>query len=454
MYKALKETTHHALVAAVIASFVFIAEQQHLLGWLDAISIRMSQAINLDNHQVNSADIPDDTPVVLHITDTMYENVFFQKAPLDRSKLAILIDEITKKKPAAIAIDLDLSPGADEFFLPSIAQIELDRSLKKATRGCSPKEKCITLVTPQIVQSEEVRAQQYHWMKSRCIDGIEFSFPTLVMHQAVAISYPSSLPNLGNVVPRAGAGRNTKEGLCGYISAHNHSQFFSYQNLATAGRGIKTRQLNTSFFHYLKDPSSKLELNLDTIDDVANLELKNKVVFLGGSYGKGDTFLTVTGAFSGVSLHAAGYFSKIHSITNTTHAAAFFLDIIIGILLGFIFVFSWELYGRSKSSYLKISSIVNYLKMRSLLIINLFLMLFILIAFYLVSGYLLEAQLWLNPGPLVIGMFIHGLLTSKHTTHVEHECGHGYTKGLIRHHPDLIWQIPLITFVLFSFFHH
>jgi len=451
-----KHAIHHAWTAAIIASFIFLAERQHLLGWLDVISIRVAHSIHLDNDHLPDTQKLNNAPIVLHIGDKMYERFFFQKSPLDRTKLSLIIQDIINEQPDSVAIDIDLSPGADEFFSPSQSQRDLDSMLKKAANSCLLGAKCITLVTPHRVQSKDIQGYQYNWMKDRCLEGVEFAYPTLTANHALIISYPSSLPNLGNVVlSNAGSSPYLRRGLCEYINSHTAEQFFNHQKLATSPAGFGTRQLNASYFQLINEKTSRVGFKLNALSDIPLDTLRGKVVFLGGSYGKDDSFYTVAGKYAGVFIHAAGYYSGVYSISPISHVGAFIVDIIIGVILGFVFSILWEVYRYFRSNYENSVGVKNYIIMRSMMFFILAILLFFLILFCAYSARLLDLQFWLNPGPLVIGMFIHSLLTKdSEQEHSEHKGLRQNVLHLIKHHPDLVWQLPLILFVVLGFFHH
>lgn len=450
------EAIHHALVAAVIASFIVLAENGNYLAWLDAISIRIAQASNLDVSNVKqlTPTINNKTPIVLHIGDAMFEKAFLQRSPLDKNSLSTVIQTITDMAPRTLAIDIDLSPGADEFYQFSQTQKVLDQVLSKAAKSCENESKCVVLVVPTLNASQALRYSQYEWMRERCLDGVEFAFSTLVIHQTVSISYPDSLPTLGNVAYDELQNGSDSNGLCAYIESHDADEFFKYQLLKTSPVNIKSKQFNTDYFHLLKtthDYSYEL-----TSSSELPINVKELVVFLGGSYGNDDQFVTSAGEFSGVFLHAAGYFTNIFPVNNIGHGAAFILDIIVGVVLGFIFVGLWQKYRATKDAFVAATTrsehVRQYVYMRTILVINVSLMFIILLIIYYFSGALLEQQLWLNPGPLVIGMFVHGLISKDAEEHSKHE--NKNWKNMLKNHPDLIWQLPLILFVMFQLFLH
>ena len=68
------------------------------------------------------------------------------------------------------------------------------------------------------------------------------------------------------------------------------------------------------------------------------------------------------------------------------------------------------------------------------------------------SGFLFNLHLWLNPLPVVIGMFIDGLLHSRREKHHDPAS----IRELVNGHPDIVLQVVFVTGVLvyvFAFAH-
>jgi CHASE2 domain-containing sensor protein len=485
LVKYLHDGLHHALTAAVIASCLFALESYHLLEWLDAVSIRVSQS-SLNDKRLGGAEggsPSDHTPVVFHIGDQMYEQSFFQKSPLDRGVLAQVFENISKEKPAMIVVDLDLSPGADELYSPSDGQLSLDRKLDSIAEHCQKKysRACLVLALPIQTKWKPLRNKQYKWMKERCEAGAEFAMPTVFTHKAVAISYPKSLPNLAEVAFEELQHLNGKErlpeehkqlegessSLCDSLHEYeSYTEFYGHYNHLEKFHE-EAVQFNTLFFHWLNRPNSLINYELMREEIPSNTKITGKTVFIGGSYGDDDRYLTTAGEMSGVFLHAAGLYSLFYPVKSTGHGWAFLLDVLVGVLLGFLFVYMWGKYNSRVNDYrenskpnakLTVALIRSFILMRLCLFINLTVVTLLVVVAYILASSALELRLWLNPGPLIIGMFIHGFLCSKENeerSHIDEECTKGaQTLGMLKEHPDLIWQVPLIISIIYLISKH
>jgi hypothetical protein len=188
--------------------------------------------------------------------------------------------------------------------------------------------------------------------------------------------------------------------------------------LLKASNENDSRLYNVDYFRDLRTANSNLIIELHNQLPISSKHnIANKIVFLGGSYGKDDKFQTVEGDFGGVFLHAAGLYSFIEPVERSSHLWAVLVDVVTGVLLGYLFVFLWRKYNSCKYNYEKAEGYLDMLKkyilMRFWLILNLAVMGLLLITAYYLSGYLLRYQLWLNPGPIIVGMFLDALLCSR-----------------------------------------
>lgn len=192
------EYAHHLLTAAVIASFTLCFDVYGTLNWLDTISLRLANTLN--QHQLIKQSSTPDSPVTILITDSLYEDVFDQSSPLDRGKLATLIEPILAQDPALLAVDIDFSPGANDRDGKNVGQIKLNNLLDTAAKeGCTSQQKngkhggCkIVLAKPFPVASPSLQKLQFDWMKARCAAGVQFADVKLFQHQNTVLNLSST----------------------------------------------------------------------------------------------------------------------------------------------------------------------------------------------------------------------------------------------------------------------
>lgn len=471
---------HHLLMAAVIASCTLLVEISGSLDWLDAVTLRLASSYNSQDASNSKTDISASTaaelPTTLLINDQIFESYFLQSSPLRREKLALLINRISEQHPKLLAIDIDLAPGADDPLGNSPAQVKLDRQLDSSARGlCATADshgegRCkIVLTLPMPVASEPLKQLQFDWIKARCAAGIEFASASLLSHQGTIIRQSANTPNLGNV-----SAWWFKQDAVEHAPQHAHSEhpsydyfcksaaqyqsgkdFFSLVNLDAIANGDgKTVPLNTHYFSLAADDDIQLQKDVKGVEPLipAIPNASQRAIFLGGSYGVTDKFDTALGKFDGVSIHAASFYGNLNGVANASHVFAWGLDILIGLFLGILFQALWEKYNeaadRQKASEpISLSTrAVQYL-VAKLWLLGIFALLALLAMIFLYSAStLLSHGLWLNPGPIVIGMFLDSLLSSRSKHHAAHIDGF---QSLLKQHPDMLWQFVLVGYVLY-----
>ncbi|HZP39671.1 MAG TPA: hypothetical protein VFE48_24620 [Methylomirabilota bacterium] len=177
--------------------------------------------------------------------------------------------------------------------------------------------------------------------------------------------------------------------------------------------------------------------------------LRDRVVFLGD-----DAFLTRVlhvNRTPEIDLQAAVYYSNLHGAIGLKHAAAFVLEVALGAVFGVMFAMSWGAYRSAKVRMDQVpahgvaglaAKMPLYLRARGWLAWNLALLAGIVWVMFYAAHWLLRQDIWINPVPLVIGMSLKGLLASRHLDG-EHEPRDWWS--FYNHHPDVVWQVPVIV---------
>ena len=194
--------------------------------------------------------------------------------------------------------------------------------------------------------------------------------------------------------------------------------------------------------------------------DVANLRrdepiakiipagLEGRVVFLG------DDFLRVNlltdKDVPEVAFNAAVYYSNVHGAIGVNHVIAFWLDVLLGSLLGVLFAWSWKAYGRARRAMDQLPARTlggifvkapAYFRSLGILVLNLIILAGLTWAMFAIANFFLRKGVWINPLPLVLGISIKALLASRQIGE-EHQAQDRWT--FYNQHPDVLLQIPII----------
>jgi hypothetical protein len=186
--------------------------------------------------------------------------------------------------------------------------------------------------------------------------------------------------------------------------------------------------------------------------------LRDRVVFLGD-----DEFVTRVLHFDAtpwVDFQAAVYYSNLHGAISLKHAFGFLFDVVLGSLLGLLLMWSWRGYGRARMRMDQVEAVTVggvfaklpfYLRARGVLLCNLVLLGGLAWVMFVAADWLLRRDVWINPLPLVIGMSIKGLLSSRQLRD-DREPRDWW--AFYNRHPDVLPQILIIVisigFVLYG----
>lgn len=416
---------HHFIVALLVASVVTLLHAHGALGWLDAV---MLNAAGQAQGQGSAAAEPNgDMPVVLIIGAELYERDFAQTSPLNRRKLAQLIRSIVQDEgqaPDLLVVDLDLSPipgGEDK----KLAQGELDDALEKLVAAGTR----LLLPLPARAVTPELQALKFSWLERVCrwnIPGqparVALGLTEVKEHLGRVLQYDKRQATLGVVA----ADFARADFLCRRVledpakwRAPFVSTLFNSRIFDTGDSGGGLKPFNARFFRSLDD-------HLLVADSINRLpiatgggrpSLVGRTIFLGGGYDEKDRFLTpldpAGSKVEGVVIHAATGFSARHPVTVGDGLFAFGLDIVLGLLIGYFFHWTWGWFRRVQDGA-EHAGWPGYLAVRGSLLLNLTLPV-VLIVFFMIlaSDYLYPRNYWVNPGPIILGVFAKFLITSR-----------------------------------------
>ena len=344
-----------AALVVILGSFSFFER-------LESITYRLTSSMQVPfvSNTAALAEDPANIPRVLLISSDMYEKVFQQVSPLNRGRLEEVFSSILGAGPAALAVDLDISPT----LASGPEQDRLDQALLGAARRTH-----IVLATPFPVENAALRLEKFHWMQKLCNGGVHFGVPTLHAADGMVLRYNPEVPTFPQVA--AGLAGGTRES--DHESSHEHAKgppaanacqkladghieradFLDpgfFVNTDGQGPGLKNMKLiNANYF----DPA--MEAQISAFSSVAEIpgakELGGRVVFLGGQYGIDDRFETLNGERYGAVIHAAIFYSLTHPLKEVPEWICRLVDVLLGTVLAAVFQALWGAYYRNLNLY-------------------------------------------------------------------------------------------------------
>ncbi|KAB8045211.1 CHASE2 domain-containing protein [Janthinobacterium aquaticum] len=467
---------HHVIGATLIASLMLALEGLHVLEWLDAAMLRFSA-----EHGELVRERKDQgaryRPGIIEIDQPAFEQVFQEREPLERARLEQLIASAAERGSKVLAIDLDLAPAVHE------EQHEggrpLDRLLDKlATDGHQ-----LVLILPE----ESPRNANLPWIRARCEAGVHFASPQIRERMGAVTRIELKSPVLAAVTFELAHGvheQEHKQPLPGILSEQKEvvglanrvcqlaKRTGSEKELARwafepvihgDAKDAKEQNAVTAPFHpsamaaEFLDPTRTRARLIDGKAAVSPDALRKNVVYIGTSYDPRDRYTTAEGEQSSLHLHAAAHASLGIGTADVNKYVVFAADIVIGVLLGCLFGGLWTLYGRAELAIDKrmeepdigrlhrMGTLAEFYGIRVILcVVWASPVLIGLLAIYLSHG-ALEQGWWVNPGPLIAGMFLHAMSLRDEAHHPHEEVpGLNVWAQLRRTHPGIVLvQAPL-----------
>lgn len=396
----LHETLHHAALALVVASLVFLLEMAGALHWLDSVSLRLANEFNREALLAAAGQPEPDDPRVVGISAAQYETLFGQQSPLPRAPLVDLLAPLLDARPARVVIDLDLSPGG----MDDAAQASLDELLAQAAGNGVD----LVLATPVPVATDDLYARKYAWMRGLCAAGVRFGYPWVPLSQGVALRFTTLPGVLVDVAHRHGTQPGDPCALVGEGPAR--AVFLSADFPLALHAAQRTAELPLPMPVLARIDRAQ---SAGVVADAA--ALAGRTVFVGGVYDGHDRFPTVYGEVSGLVLHAAAWRAISQQTAVVSHGWAFLVDLVIGVLAGFLFHLTWRAHAVANRRLVAAPRNFrrHYLVARLTVLGNLLALGGTVALVFSWSGWLLEHNLWNNPGPMLVGVFIKMAVASR-----------------------------------------
>jgi CHASE2 domain len=436
---------HYASHALVIASATLLLDHAGMLEWLDTIALRLASTYasgtGTDDTSAPSREraavLP---PAIVAIDDTLWETDFRQASPLRRDVLRTLVAGIIAHRPDELFIDLDLSPGpaAQPPDEDDRAQGDLDALL--AAASASGKTRMV-LAAPFPVEDNALRESKRQWMLRLCASGVEFGLAQIDSVQGTVLRQNFNLPLLfarpRHAPIRHDEGDTAATGttLCALAGTAAGAIFLDpraeAQRRSLYGWVPSTYPVRPDAF--TAQPGRDLFL-LARADDVSRLpDFAGRTVFFGSNADVRDRFITVRGEMTGLRVHAAMYANALHPPERLAerHVASYLMEWALGIVAGIAFASGWRRYNDATLRATRDGAIswADAWRPWGWLLFNLAgLVLTVWVLMY-IAGRTLAGWGWINPAPVIVGMFIDSLIGSRtdpaHDRHAAHGAPHG-----------------------------
>jgi len=424
--KKWNEFIHHLTVAWLLACILTVTKSYHWLDSLDVISMRMAVTwLNLSPTE----NLPEEakqqkSSLVVTISDELFEQHFNQSSPLDRSKLSDLLDKllapIPEDMPKVLVIDLDLSPIKKRSDWTD-AETRLYAKLKEFAY-----KRRIVLMTPLVVMSPEAIQAKQEWMQYLCegndiygASGIHFAYPDLQtelsyvlrhwvgmpsLAETAALPFPAAKPDYANTVwvSRLPC-KLIENGDTGFINR------MAWQANPTPWKTEKVDLYPINWRIFGNIDVIRL-IDSKMLDDLSlgKKLTDSRAVFIGGDYGLGDEYNTPLGRLQGIYIHAASFETQFHKVGKANKLLVFIVDIFLGILAGYAFKFTWAQYHLQRNKGEQLAA-VFFGSLHLLVLIG------GIVVLMLFSGWLLiEGKYWIQPAPVLLGMFIDSQISHFH----------------------------------------
>jgi len=386
------------------ASSLVLEHETGYLDWLDVAMLQVVPAVDIVPFRPPRDVAPE--ILVLTIGDRFFETEFGGQTPIPRAAFTELLKAVVKTfRPKVLAVDYDLSPGCGDLAKgkPAGDRPECGGALRRDEAGrrqlddyvrSRPVEQLV-LIRPLPVGDPALCKIRLEWERRMRGAGVKFGEPDLVHHGLfdAVVKYErrpdsfahqihcSAFPEGDACVessPHAGAERcRTREQLRTQPIARKK---LDPLNFLHAVRGVPTYEL----------------ANRDSVEAARAYHRGDfRVVFVGGDYDSSDLFNTPVGEKSGVALHAYSAYS-IHHRLPSQHGWALVIDVALGTLAGVFLLKSWGEGYAQGGPFERL-----WRACLSLGILGLAWALILLVA----RGLMLQ-DMWINPGPMLVAMFV------------------------------------------------
>ncbi len=445
----------------MMAMLTLVLDHAHVLDWLDAGMLRLVGARN--GAPTALADpFAANRPVIVDIDRRAYGDLFDERSPLDRYRLAELFGLLDRPAVRVVAVDIDVSPALSSQATPG--QDLLDRTIDRlASAGRS-----VVLVLPDPSPSDAKLA----WIRARCtMPGIHFASPLIRERFGAVTLADTKIPTLSAVaygLTHPGAEHGAlKRRVCELAATSTSDQsLVDAAGRASEADGDLPLHPHAVAASYLIPVTTGVILKGGALALEDDLPLRD-VVFVGGDYERSDRFRTADGVLSGLYVHAATFASLSSGAHRVDTLLGFLFDVFSAVVLAFLFSAVWKFYdGFASPRLARAGSLIPFssrspgaawmiVQARLAIILVWAVPVALSYGAFLATHWLLLSGAWLNPGTLVIGMFLEARSHREEPNELSHPAGPdgssrraGWLHRLATEHPDTVVTQPLVTAVL------
>ncbi|WP_069082771.1 CHASE2 domain-containing protein [Pseudomonas sp. TCU-HL1] len=420
---------HHLPGAVIVSALVAIGHLQfHLLDAVDGyafITIGNLSAVNTSSDRTFKPKV-----AVVRIDQQSHERHYLERSPLNRCELLKDLGNIYngRKPPRLVVIDLDLSPlpllrEARASLPKDPAQVKAltdggneaacEEALYQLLERCDRHTKTV-LMEPFDVLDPYVREETLKWKKRMTNATVAFGDASLPISFGLVTKVDCKADGLAAVAFQQ---YSPKQAVNCVGDEHSTQRFLiNPRQYFTGLRASDTADLPSRSPWIQDQPEVKFR----------ELAYELPVVFFGGGYGEGDTYLTPLGTMYGVEVHAAAYMSLVEPASDFNHFLSFILELLLALTFGMFISWSWRKYFHLRFS----EESTDRQSAPYLVVLLSFGLLVLVILATVASLYILgNSDYWLSPIPIAFGMFIESYFTG--AVHQAVEEGHTQRQELI-----------------------
>jgi hypothetical protein len=424
------------------AVMVLLEHYTVVLEWLDVFMLRLATTFAMSTAESKRAEV-----LVFTIQQEPFEKEFQSRSPIDRHELLKYFKELDKiynprtfENLRVLAIDYDLSPNGYDLDDKNKCVISNKKELKEQNEldDFLVKQAIrVVLIKPLPVKNRRLCQCKVAWedeIQKKSTRRILFGHSEVWHYDMLGpvAKYVESEESFPATVFAAAKGRSPSGG--GDITSCDDSKSSSLHDpdkkpkrerinflQAYATGAVKVCQLID--IKGFDDCKKYFEFDTSGKVDASGKPLNSPIstisaIFFGGEYGKDDIYTTPLGILPGVTIQAYTYFSigqRQNSNAWLWLWLALLLDIILGFIVGLIFHWNWENFHRCRHSNPdKFAPQVGWALLSVLFLLN------ILVFLVLISSPLLGRGIWINPAPIIIGLFIKSHMAAALATAKEH----------------------------------
>ncbi len=373
-------------------------------------------------------------PVVLLLSETRWQDRYFEHSPLDRCILADDLGQILVRTPRNLAVDFDLSPSLRPE--DAACQDRLDALLDRHAAT-------LVLLSPFRVSAPRLIAQKRAWMLARCQAGAAFADGSLEISLGMVLDAVPGPDRMAEVV-----GRRNAAGICAAIATDAGSRRWLARDddasatdpsadvarvrnkpsqavtlnpgtgsaAATAAATVPMAEADDAAeapepvainFVYFRSQAAKL--SLDDLPTSPAGDWRRRDVFFGGDYGavREDQFSTPIGPLPGIAVHAARFLTLERPVAELRPLAGFVTDVLIAFIFSIGIGYFWSRYAK-----LRLAQRPSHRQLASGVVL-LFLLFYLALAmlFFLLSTDLFAVGILIVPLLIAVSMLVDGFIT-------------------------------------------